>query len=71
MSNTYSAWTNAPERSYEATAFRVTRNQYSLTTWRPEVEAKWLRDAGAQLKSRREGVDVVRELAVGEGGVAL
>jgi hypothetical protein len=42
-----------------------------LTTWRPEVEAKWLRDAGAQLKSRREGVDVVRELAVGEGGVAL
>ena len=33
--------TNAPERSYEATAFRVTRNQYSSTTWRLGVEAKW------------------------------
>lgn len=63
--------TNAPERSYEATAFRVTRNQYSSTTWRLGVAAKWFRGAGARLKSRCEGVDVVGELAVGEGGVAL
>ena len=62
---------NAPERSFEATAFRVTRNQSSTTMWRLRVEATGLRVTGAQPKSRREGVDVVGELAVGEGGVAL
>jgi hypothetical protein len=31
---------NAPERSDEATAFRVTRNQSSSTTGRLGVEAK-------------------------------
>ena len=39
--------------------------------WRLGVEAKWLKGAGARLKLRCERVNVVGELAVGEGGVAL